>query len=296
MRSAAACCAGTGSTNPVRTVLGALLDHVAQRQQESPDYYERMPDLTGKTAGPSWTLPCVCGFCWTRKRTPPNRWTCWAIPAIRVRPAVPAMRHAHRPQRSRPRHRSHRCRSGGDPVQRGGGELWKTAMWARPFRENELARYYRDAENYLAPLRKGTDRIQPGAGRKKRRHEPARQSTKQGQNRPRKAQSRKTAAAPKALRQQKHHSAQPQLGTKAQHGRPQKETERTAAINRVHRSAGGPAAGACRARHAWAWAQPDRLFCPWRFSEKKPSLYTVAKINKNAFGHKPKNAHLAGNG
>lgn len=30
--------------------LGALLDHLAQRQQESPDYYDRMPDLSGKTS------------------------------------------------------------------------------------------------------------------------------------------------------------------------------------------------------------------------------------------------------
>ena len=29
---------------------GALLDHVAQRQQESPDYYDRMPDLSGKNS------------------------------------------------------------------------------------------------------------------------------------------------------------------------------------------------------------------------------------------------------
>ena len=30
--------------------LGALLDHIAQRQQESPDYYDRMPDLSGKNS------------------------------------------------------------------------------------------------------------------------------------------------------------------------------------------------------------------------------------------------------
>ena len=32
--------------------LNALLEHIAQRQQESPEYYERMPDLSGKT---SWS-------------------------------------------------------------------------------------------------------------------------------------------------------------------------------------------------------------------------------------------------
>ena len=30
--------------------LGALLDHIRTRQQESPDYYERIPDLTGRTS------------------------------------------------------------------------------------------------------------------------------------------------------------------------------------------------------------------------------------------------------
>ena len=29
--------------------LDALLRHIAQRQKESPDYYDRMPDLSGKT-------------------------------------------------------------------------------------------------------------------------------------------------------------------------------------------------------------------------------------------------------
>ena len=32
--------------------LDALLEHLARRQQESPDYYDRMPDLSGKT---SWS-------------------------------------------------------------------------------------------------------------------------------------------------------------------------------------------------------------------------------------------------
>ena len=30
--------------------LGALLDHIAQRRQESPEYYDRMPDLSGKNS------------------------------------------------------------------------------------------------------------------------------------------------------------------------------------------------------------------------------------------------------
>lgn len=37
---------------PGTHTLNALLEHIARRQKESPDYYERMPDLSGKT---SWS-------------------------------------------------------------------------------------------------------------------------------------------------------------------------------------------------------------------------------------------------
>ena len=30
--------------------LGALLDHIRTRQQESPEYYDRLPDLTGRNS------------------------------------------------------------------------------------------------------------------------------------------------------------------------------------------------------------------------------------------------------
>ena len=70
--------------------LDALLEHIAARKQESPDYYDRMPDLTGKTAGSSWTLPFVCGCCWTRRTMPPARWTCWATRRTPLPPAMPA--------------------------------------------------------------------------------------------------------------------------------------------------------------------------------------------------------------
>ena len=35
---------------PGSHTLNALLDHLAQRQEESPEYYDRMPDLSGKTS------------------------------------------------------------------------------------------------------------------------------------------------------------------------------------------------------------------------------------------------------
>ena len=98
--------------------LGALLDHVAQRQQESPDYYDRMPDLSGKN---SWqqldTTICM------RVLLDPEKDAAKPLDLLGNTSPPRLQCCAHRPQRSRPRHRSHRCRSGGDPVQRGGGEL-----------------------------------------------------------------------------------------------------------------------------------------------------------------------------
>ena len=62
------------------------------------------------------------------------------------------------------------------------------------FRENELARYYRDAENYLARCGAKEPIVSSRTPEEKTAaHEPARQSTKQGQNRS--TQSRKTAGS-----------------------------------------------------------------------------------------------------
>ena len=62
------------------------------------------------------------------------------------------------------------------------------------FRENELARYYRDAENYLARCGAKEPIASSRAPEEKTAaHEPARQSTKQGQNRS--TQSRKMAGS-----------------------------------------------------------------------------------------------------
>ena len=62
------------------------------------------------------------------------------------------------------------------------------------FRENELARYYRDAENYLARCGAKEPIASSCAPEEKTAaHEPARQSTKQGQNRS--TQSRKMAGS-----------------------------------------------------------------------------------------------------
>lgn len=97
--------------------LGALLDHVAQRQQESPDYYDRMPDLSGKN---SWqqldTTICMRVLLDPEKDAAKPLDLAGQYQQSGCGPPR-LQRCAHRPQRSRPRHRSHRCRSGGDPVQ-----------------------------------------------------------------------------------------------------------------------------------------------------------------------------------
>lgn len=103
--------------------LGALLDHIAQRQQESPDYYDRMPDLSGKN---SWqqldTTICM------RVLLDPEKDAAKPLDLLGNTSDPGAARracNAVRTARNEAAHAtgSHRCRSGGDPVQRGGGEL-----------------------------------------------------------------------------------------------------------------------------------------------------------------------------
>ena len=176
---------------------------------------------SGKTAGSSWIPPFVCGFCWTRKRMPPNRWICWAIPAIRVRPAAPAMLCAP-PATKQPtppitpmplRRRSCSMRR---------WRAWKTAMWARLSARMNLPAITAMQKIIWHAARKGADRIQPYAGRK---NGCARASPPEHKAGPEPQHPEPQNGRQPFLRQQKHHSAQ-QLGQKPQHGRPQKETEK----------------------------------------------------------------------
>ena len=83
--------------------LDALLKHLAQRQKESPDYYDRMPDLSGKT---SWqqldTTLCM------RVLLDPEKDAAKPLDLL-----------GNTPQRSRPRGGPHRWHPGGHPLQRG---------------------------------------------------------------------------------------------------------------------------------------------------------------------------------
>ena len=122
------------------------------------------------------------------------------------------------------------------------------------FRENELARYYRDAENYLARCGAKEPIVSSRAPEEKRLRT----------SQPARAQSRARTAAPRAakrpapfLRQQKHHSAQ-QLGQKAAARQAAKRNREELAIK--------PCSSFCWWSCCWglpcvhgAWAQPDRL-------------------------------------
>ena len=92
--------------------LDALLRHIAQRQKESPDYYDRMPDLSGKT---SWqqldTTLCMRGLLDRQTAGPAGQY-----PAPRSGPPG-LQRGAHRPQRGGPRRRRTGCSAGRTAVQ-----------------------------------------------------------------------------------------------------------------------------------------------------------------------------------
>lgn len=202
--------------------LGALLDHVAQRQQESPDYYDRMPDLSGKN---SWqqldTTICM------RVLLDPEKDAAKPLDLLGNTSDPGAARRACNAVRTARNEAAH-ATDHTDAAQAAilfneAVESLEDGYVGTAFRENELARYYRDAENYLA--RCGAK--EPIAS--SRAPEEKRLRTSQ----PARAQSRARTAAPRAangrqpfLRQQKHHSAQ-QLGQKPQHGRPQKKQRRT---------------------------------------------------------------------
>ena len=154
--------------------LGALLDHVAQRQQESPDYYDRMPDLSGKNS-------------WQQLDT-----------TICMRVLLDPEKDAAKPldllgNTSDPRAARRACNAAAILFNEAVESL-EDGYVGTAFRENELARYYRDAENYLARCGAKEPIASSRAPEEKTAaHEPARQSTKQGQNRS--AQSRKTAGS-----------------------------------------------------------------------------------------------------
>ena len=147
--------------------LDALLEHIAARKQESPDYYDRMPDLTGKT---SWqqldTTLCM---------------------RVLLDPENDAARHACNAIRTARNEAAHAAVAA-DGAQ--AALLFNEAIEAleegyagTAFKENELAQYYREAEDYL-------NRCSEGKPLKARQSSP--QNTQQGKaaarSKPRSAQ------------------------------------------------------------------------------------------------------------
>ena len=70
--------------------LDALLEHIAARKQESPDYYDRMPDLTGKTSWQQLDTTLCMRVLLDPETDAARRWTCWATRRTPLPPAMPA--------------------------------------------------------------------------------------------------------------------------------------------------------------------------------------------------------------
>ena len=97
----------------------ALMKHLAQRQKESPDYYERLPELNGRTGWQQLdTTLCM------RILLDPEKDAARPLDLLGNTPhpaAARLQRGADGPQRGRPCLRQDRSRTSGDPVQRGRG-------------------------------------------------------------------------------------------------------------------------------------------------------------------------------
>ena len=128
--------------------LDALLRHIAQRQKESPDYYDRMPDLSGKT---SWqqldTTLCM------RVLLDPEKDAAKPLDLLGNTRHPGAARRACNAVRTARNEAAHAA-DAQDAAQ--AALLFHEAIESleegyadTAFRENELAQYYREAESFL---------------------------------------------------------------------------------------------------------------------------------------------------
>ena len=171
--------------------LDALLEHIAARKQESPDYYDRMPDLTGKT---SWqqldTTLCM------RVLLDPETDAARPLDLLGNTAHPSAARHACNAIRTARNEAAHAAVAA-DGAQ--AALLFNEAIEAleegyagTAFKENELAQYYREAEDYL-------NRCSEGKPLKARQSSPQNANSRE---KPPPAQSPaipRLSAAPKAL-------------------------------------------------------------------------------------------------
>ena len=187
--------------------LDALLQHIAQRKQESPDYYDRMPDLTGKT---SWqqldTTLCM------RVLLDPETDAARPLDLLGSTAHPAAARHACNAIRTARNEAAHAA------VPADGAQaaiLFNEAIEAledgyagTAFRENELAQYYREAEEYLERCKQGKPvRRRPSepAAEPARKKQPARKprSTSGRAAEPANARSRSTGTKRSAAQRKK---------------------------------------------------------------------------------------------
>lgn len=152
--------------------LGALLQHIAQRQEESPEYYDRLPDLSGKT---SWqqldTTLCMRVLLDPEKDAsrPLDLLGNTAHPAA-ARRACNAIRTA----RNEAAHASDRNEGAQAAILFNEAiESLEEGYAGTAFRTAELEQYYRMAEDFLSrcgaggkSARKKTDTAEPRENRK----------------------------------------------------------------------------------------------------------------------------------
>lgn len=169
---------------PGSNSLGALLDHIAQRQQESPDYYDRMPDLSGKS---SWqqldTTICM------RVLLDPEKDAEKPLDLLGNTSSPGAARRACNTVRTARNEAAH-ATDQTDAAQAAilfneAIECLEDAYAGTVFRENELARYYRQAEEFLSRCgaKEPVASSRAAADEKPAARSTSRQSTRQSQSR-----------------------------------------------------------------------------------------------------------------
>lgn len=134
---------------PGAHTLDSLLQYIAQRQKESPDYYDRMPDLSGKT---SWqqldTTICM------RVLLDPEKDASHPVDLLENTEHPGAARracNAVRVARNEAAHAADRTDAAQAAILFNEAvENLEEGYAGTAFRENELAGYYREAEEFLS--------------------------------------------------------------------------------------------------------------------------------------------------
>ena len=162
----------------------ALLKHLAQRQKESPDYYERLPELNGRTGWQQLdTTLCM------RVLLDPEKDAARPLDLLGNTPHPAAARRACNTVRTARNEAAH-ATDQTDAAQAAilfneAIECLEDAYAGTAFRENELARYYRQAEEFLSRCgaKEPVASSRAPAEEKPAARSTSRQSTRQSQSR-----------------------------------------------------------------------------------------------------------------